>query len=71
MVKHFGYCPSLRKKVDFEVSEVVDIPTKRGIKYQIKGNYEGRLCNTFCSASKAQELRTQIGSPKVFTVMEA
>ena len=71
MVKHFGYCPSLRKKVDFEVSEVVDIPTKRGIKYQIKGNYEGRLCNTFCSASKAQELRTQIGSPKVFTVMDA
>ena len=71
MVKHFGYCPSLRKKVDFEVSEVVDIPTKRGIKYQIKGNYEGRLCNTFCSASKAQELRTQIGSPKIFTVMEA
>ena len=71
MVKHFGYCPSLRKKVDFEVSEVVDIPTKRGIKYQIKGNFEGRLCNTFCSAAKAQELRSQIGSPKVFTVMEA
>ena len=71
MVKHFGYCPSLRKKVDFEVSEVIDIPTKRGIKYQIKGNYEGRLCNTFCSATKAQELRSQIGSPKIFTVMEA
>ena len=71
MVNYFGYCPSLRKKVDFEVSEVVDIPTKRGMKYQIKGTYEGRLCNTFCSAETAQELRSQIGSPQVFTVMEA
>ena len=71
MVNYFGYCPSLRKKVDFEVSEVVDIPTKRGMKYQIKGTYEGRLCNTFCSAETAQELRSQIGSPQVFTIMEA
>ena len=71
MVNHFGYCPSLRKKVDFAVSEIVDIPTSRGMKYQIRGNFEGRLCNTFCSATKAAELRTQIGSPKVFTVMEA
>ena len=71
MVNHFGYCPSLRKKVDFAVSEIVDIPTSRGMKYQIKGNFEGRLCNTFCSATKAAELRTQIGSPKIYTVMEA
>ena len=41
------------------------------MKYQIKGTYEGRLCNTFCSAETAQELRSQIGSPQVFTVMEA
>ena len=71
MVTHYGYCPSLRKKVDFSVSEVIDIPTRRGIKYQIKGNFEGRLCNTFCSATKAAELRSQVGSPQVFTVMEA
>ncbi len=69
MVTHFGYCPSLRKKVDFEVSEVIDLQTKRGTKYQVKGFYEGRLCNTFCSAETAAELRNSVGTPKNFAMM--
>ena len=69
MVTHFGYCPSLRKKVDFEVSEVIDLQTKRGTKYQVKGFYEGRLCNTFCSATTAAELRNSVGTPKNFAMM--
>jgi len=69
MVQHYGFCPSLRKKVDFEVSEVIDYETSRGTKYQVKGTYDGRLCNTFCSATTAAELRNSVGSPKNFVVM--
>jgi|TARA_B100000282_G_scaffold150787_1_gene108603 hypothetical protein len=61
MVKHNGLCPSLKKKVDFDVSEIVEIPTKRGVKYQVKGTYDGRTCSTFCSKAKAEELKARLG----------
>ena len=67
MVKHKGLCPSLKKSVEFDVKEIVEIPTKRGIKYQVKGDFEGRTCSTFCSKAKAMELKKALG----LDVMEA
>ena len=40
MVIYNGYCRPLKQKVDFEVEEVNSIETSRGIKWQIKGNYD-------------------------------
>ena len=57
MVKHKGLCPSLKKSVEFDVKEIIEIPTKRGVKYQVKGDFEGRTCSTFCSKAKAMELK--------------
>ena len=67
MVKHKGLCPSLKKSVEFDVKEIIEIPTKRGVKYQVKGDYEGRTCSTFCSKAKAMELKKALG----LDVMEA
>ena len=41
MVKHKGLCPSLKKSVEFDVNEIIELKTKRGVKYQVKGDYEG------------------------------
>ena len=62
MIKHKGLCPSLKKSVVFDVNEVIELKTKRGIKYQVKGNYEGRTCSTFCSKAKAMELKSALGN---------
>ena len=67
MVKHKGLCPSLKKSVEFDVKEIIELPTKRGIKYQVKGDFEGRTCSTFCSKAKAMELKKALG----LDVMEA
>jgi hypothetical protein len=61
MVKHKGLCPSLKKSVEFDVKEIIELPTKRGIKYQVKGDFEGRTCSTFCSKAKAMELKKALG----------
>ncbi len=61
MVKFKGLCPSLKKSVEFDVTEIIELPTKRGIKYQIKGDYEGRTCSTFTSKAKALALREEMG----------
>ncbi len=67
MVKHKGLCPSLKKSVEFDVNEVIELKTKRGTKYQVKGDYEGRTCSTFCSKAKAMELKSALGQ----TIMSA
>ena len=61
MVKFKGLCPSLKKSVEFDVTEIIELPTKRGIKYQVKGDYEGRTCSTFTSKAKALALREEMG----------
>jgi len=61
MVKHKGLCPSLKRSVEFDVNEVIELKTKRGTKYQVKGDYEGRTCSTFCSKAKAMELKSALG----------
>ncbi len=67
MVKHKGHCPSLKKSVEIDVKEIIELPTKRGIKYQVKGDFKGRTCSTFCSKAKAMELKKALG----LDVMEA
>lgn len=61
MVKFTGLCPSLKKSVEFDVTEIIELPTKRGMKYQVKGDFEGRTCSTFTSKAKAMTLREAIG----------
>jgi len=61
MVKFTGLCPSLKRSVEFDVNEVIELKTKRGTKYQVKGDYEGRTCSTFCSKEKAMELKSALG----------
>lgn len=61
MVKFTGLCPSLKKSVEFDVTEIIELPTKRGVKYQVKGDFEGRTCSTFTSKAKAMTLREAIG----------
>ena len=60
MVLYNGYCRSLNEKVDFNVEDVISMNTTRGIKWRVKGNYEGYNISTFCSEVVAQELLSQL-----------
>jgi len=66
MVIYNGYCRPLKSKVDFEVSEVNAIDTSRGIKWQIKGNYESHKISVFTKESVARELEAKLIKPDFF-----
>lgn len=60
MVLYNGLCRSLNKKVDFNVEDVISMNTTRGIKWRVKGNYEGHNISTFCSEVVAQKLLSKL-----------
>ena len=49
MVVYTGYCRPLKQKVEFSVSEVNPVETKRGIKWAVKGYYDNHKISTFAS----------------------
>lgn len=63
MVIYNGYCRPLKQKVDFEVEEVNSIETSRGIKWQIKGNYDTHKISVFAKESVARELNDKLQKP--------
>lgn len=68
MVSHIGYCRPMGGKVEFDVARVVKLETKRGIKWQVKGQYEGYNISVFTSEEIAANLTSQLESeePMVF-----
>ena len=66
MVIYNGYCRPLKQKVDFEVSEVNSIDTSRGVKWQIKGNYESYKISVFAKESVALDLASKLEKPDFF-----
>ena len=62
MITHEGYCRALGGKVYFDVERVVKLDTKRGIKWQVKGQYKGHNISTFTSEEKALILTSQLDS---------
>ena len=62
MITHEGYCRALGGKVDFDVDRVVKLDTKRGIKWQVKGQYDGHNISVFTSEEIAQILTSQLDS---------
>jgi hypothetical protein len=66
MVIYNGYCRPLKQKVDFEVEEVNSIETSRGIKWQIKGNYDTHKISVFAKESVARELNDKLQKPDFF-----
>lgn len=63
MVKFVGYNRPLKRKVEFDVEEVVSIPTSRGVKWHIRGDYEGKKMSAFASEAVAKEISTQLITP--------
>ena len=66
MVIYNGYCRPLKEKVDFEVEEVNSIETSRGVKWQIKGNYESYKISVFAKESVALDLASKLEKPDFF-----
>ena len=66
MVIYNGYCRPLKQKVDFEVAEVNSIETSRGVKWQIKGNYESYKISVFAKESVALDLASKLEKPDFF-----
>jgi len=66
MVIYNGYCRPLKSKVDFEVLEVNAIDTSRGVKWQIKGNYDSHKISVFAKESVAKELEAKLIKPDFF-----
>ena len=62
MITHEGYCRALGGKVDFNVERVVKLDTNRGIKWQVKGQYDGHNISVFTSEEIAQILTSQLDS---------
>ena len=60
MVKYIGFCRPLRKKVEFEVSDVISYDTARGVKWGIKGKYNNYNIHTYCSKEKASKLLQEL-----------
>jgi len=70
MVKFTGYNRPLKRKVEFEVEEVVKIPTSRGDKWHIRGTHDGKKMSAFTSRSKAEEISLQLKAPLTIYEME-
>jgi len=60
MVVYTGYCRPLKQKVEFSVSEVNPVQTKRGIKWAVKGYYDNHKISTFASKADAEQLLSQM-----------
>ena len=65
MVVYTGYCRPLKQKVEFSVSEVNPVETKRGIKWAVKGYYDNHKISTFASKADAEQLLSQIDSDDI------
>jgi hypothetical protein len=65
MVVYTGYCRPLKQKVEFSVSEVNPVETKRGIKWAVKGYYDNHKISTFASKADAEQLLSQMDSDDV------
>ena len=70
MVKFTGYNRPLKRKVEFDVEEVISVPTSRGMKWHIRGNYEGKNMSVFTSETIAKELSSQLKTPPTIYEME-
>jgi len=60
MVTYEGYCRPLKQKVEFVVESIDSLETKRGIKWSVKGNYEGHKISTFTNQDTAQDLLSKM-----------
>ena len=60
MVTYEGYCRPLKQKVQFIVESVNSLDTTRGIKWSIKGNYDGHKISTFTNKAQAELLLNQL-----------
>ena len=60
MVTYEGYCRPLKQKVEFVVESINSLDTKRGIKWSVKGNYEGHKISTFTNQDTAQYLLSKM-----------
>ena len=65
MVVYTGYCRPLKQKVEFSVSEVNPVETKRGIKWAVKGYYDNHKISTFASKADAEQLLSQMDSDDI------
>lgn len=70
MVVFQGYCRPLKQKVEFQVESVNRLETKRGIKWSVKGHYEGNKISTFTNEENAQRLLGQLTNTVVEEPME-
>ena len=70
MVVFQGYCRPLKQKVEFQVESVNRLETKRGIKWSVKGHYEGNKISTFTNEENAQKLLGQLTNTIVEEPME-
>ena len=70
MVVFQGYCRPLKQKVEFQVESVNRLETKRGIKWSVKGHYEGNKISTFTNEENAQKLLGQLTNTVVEEPME-
>jgi len=70
MVVYTGYCRPLKQKVEFSVSEVNPVETKRGIKWAVKGYYDNHKISTFASKADAEQLLSQMDSDDVEVLLD-
>jgi hypothetical protein len=62
MVTYEGYCRPLKQKVEFVVESINSLDTKRGIKWSVKGNYQGHKISTFTNQDTAQDLLSKMSN---------
>ena len=60
MATYEGYCRPLKQKVQFIVESVNSLDTTRGIKWSIKGKYDGHKISTFTNKAQAELLLNQL-----------
>lgn len=60
MVTYEGYCRPLKQKVEFVVESIDSLETKRGIKWSVKGNYQGHKISTFTNQDTAEDLLSKM-----------
>ena len=70
MVIYNGYCRPLKNKVDFEVLEVNPIETSRGVKWQIKGEYETYKISVFAKKEVALEIKEKLENIDFFEPLQ-
>ncbi len=68
MTTHSMYCVGLKRKVDATVVNVVEISTKRGVRYQVKGQYTDESgkqhnCTSMIGKALAESMGGSISTP--------